>query len=197
MSEAALRLLDQNLPRVEMYSPAFRRRVLDTRKRAAADEAKAAGEAEVALRKVNRAKALQDAKATRESEREMLMAARKMMKAREMAFDAAKKVVAAHVREAQLLDEGIPLEPLEPHVPAIDIIKDTALAYGLSVAIIRGPSRSRHVVIARHEAMARVHVARPDLSLPALGRIFNRDHTTLLFALRKLGVRDGTPQSGA
>lgn len=183
MSEAALRLLDQDLPRVDMYSPAFRRRVLETRKIANAAAVKAAGQAEIALRRANREKAIADAKAALKAEKEMLKAAKA---AQELTFNLAEKIVAERMHQVQLVDEGI---PIEPKTPAIDIIKDVASKYGLSVDIIRGRSRSGPVVAVRHEAMARVHVARPDLSLPALGRIFNRDHTSLLFALRKMGVR--------
>ncbi|MBX3751922.1 MAG: hypothetical protein KF897_17725, partial [Opitutaceae bacterium] len=51
-----------------------------------------------------------------------------------------------------------------------------------------GASRTRHVVEARFEAIRLVRAARPDLSLPAIGRLFNRDHTTILHALKRAGT---------
>lgn len=41
---------------------------------------------------------------------------------------------------------------------------------------------------ARRDAIVAVKLAYPRLSLPALGRIFRRDHTTILYHLRKAGV---------
>jgi chromosomal replication initiation ATPase DnaA len=53
-------------------------------------------------------------------------------------------------------------------------------------------SRNRKVVAARTDAIGAVWLncevegARP--MLPSVGRIFKRDHTTILHALRKLGI---------
>lgn len=56
---------------------------------------------------------------------------------------------------------------------------------GITIKDIRAPGRMKKVVAARHEAIAAIRRIRPDLSLPAIGRFFNRDHTTILSALRK------------
>lgn len=68
------------------------------------------------------------------------------------------------------------------------IIVLTEIGHGLPEGSITGTSRKVPVVKARFEAIAKVREARPDLSLPALGRIFRRDHTTILYALRKVGA---------
>ena len=176
MSEPALRLLDRDLPRVDMYSPDFRRRVLAVRKRVADDAAKAVRQEEIAQRKARR----------EQLRREEIAKAIKAVADYEMTVNQARHFIADREHEAQIDVEGV---PDEPRIPAINIIKDVATKYGLTVDIIRGQSRSVPVVKVRHEAMAKVHMARPDLSLPALGRIFNRDHTSILFALRKMGAR--------
>lgn len=190
MSEAALRLLDRDLPRVDMYNPAFRRRVLDARKREAAETQKAAWLAETALRNAERENRRSEEIAMALALRAENERLRDKLEQIQVERDRAVKRVGelSHVAryEAQLAEEGI---QVEPRIPAIDIIKDIALRSGMSVARIRGPSRTKPLVAVRHEAMAAVHLARPDLSLPALGRIFHRDHTTLIFALRKMGVK--------
>ena len=57
---------------------------------------------------------------------------------------------------------------------------------GITADDLRGPRRQRKLIKPRHEAMLRIYLERPDLSLPAIGRFFNRDHTTILAAVRKL-----------
>lgn len=69
---------------------------------------------------------------------------------------------------------------------ASDILKEVSDRVGIPVKTLLGASRNRNIVFARHFAIWVVHNERPDLSLPTLGRIFNRDHTTILHALRKM-----------
>ena len=70
-------------------------------------------------------------------------------------------------------------------IPVIDIIKATAHKHGVSIAEIRGQRRDRHLVAARHEAMKLAYEQRPDMSLPAIAKVFRRDHTTFLHAVKK------------
>jgi hypothetical protein len=72
--------------------------------------------------------------------------------------------------------------------PVIDIIKDVAHKHGVTVAEIRGQRRDRHLVAARHEAMKLAYEQRPDMSLPAIAKVFRRDHTTFLHAVKKEDV---------
>lgn len=76
--------------------------------------------------------------------------------------------------------------PGKPSIRAI--IADVAARHGLLDEHIYGDSRGRLVVAARHAAMLMAIKARPDLSLVDIGRIFKRDHTTLLHAMDKAGV---------
>jgi hypothetical protein len=66
------------------------------------------------------------------------------------------------------------------------VMKLVALRHGLTIADIIGPVRSRPIVAARHEAIALVWTHCRAISLPAVGRMFNRDHTSILHCLRKL-----------
>lgn len=61
---------------------------------------------------------------------------------------------------------------------------------GVTVADVMGKSRFREVVAVRHQAMVEVAAAFPWMSYPQMGRAFgNRDHSTVMHALTKLGVR--------
>nr|WP_243731545.1 chromosomal replication initiator protein DnaA [Nocardioides ochotonae] len=74
----------------------------------------------------------------------------------------------------------------EPEITAALIIAQTAAYFGLSIEEITGPSRGRHLVMARQIAM---YLCREltDLSLPKIGAQFgNRDHTTVMYADRKI-----------
>jgi chromosomal replication initiation ATPase DnaA len=67
------------------------------------------------------------------------------------------------------------------------IVESVAARHGVSVADIFSPCRLRPIVDARHEAIAEVCEARPHWSYPTVGRLFGRDHTTIMSALERLG----------
>ncbi|HEY0891342.1 MAG TPA: chromosomal replication initiator protein DnaA [Nocardioides sp.] len=74
----------------------------------------------------------------------------------------------------------------EPEITAGLIIAQTAAYFGLSIDELTGPSRGRHLVMARQIAM---YLCREltALSLPKIGAQFgNRDHTTVMYAERKI-----------
>ena len=74
----------------------------------------------------------------------------------------------------------------EPEITAPLIIAQTAAYFGLSIDELTGPSRGRHLVMARQIAM---YLCREltELSLPKIGNQFgNRDHTTVMYADRKI-----------
>jgi chromosomal replication initiator protein len=74
----------------------------------------------------------------------------------------------------------------EPEITAGLIIAQTAAYFGLSIEELTGPSRGRHLVLARQIAM---YLCREltSLSLPKIGAQFgNRDHTTVMYADRKI-----------
>ena len=74
----------------------------------------------------------------------------------------------------------------EPEITAGLIIAQTAAYFGLSIEDLTGPSRGRHLVMARQIAM---YLCREltSLSLPKIGAQFGgRDHTTVMYADRKI-----------
>ncbi|MGI8645905.1 MAG: chromosomal replication initiator protein DnaA [Nocardioides sp.] len=84
-----------------------------------------------------------------------------------------------------VLKELIP-EGGEPEITAALIIAQTAAYFGISIEDLTGPSRGRHLVMARQIAMYLCRELTP-LSLPKIGAQFgNRDHTTVMYADRKI-----------
>jgi hypothetical protein len=71
----------------------------------------------------------------------------------------------------------------------LEIIEEVSQQTGVSVGEILGPRRAPNLVAARHLAMWRVHKRLPHYSLPRIGRLFRRDHTTILYAVRKIEAR--------
>lgn len=67
-----------------------------------------------------------------------------------------------------------------------EIIAEVALQHGVAVSDILGVSRERRICDARQEAMWRAKTERPDMGLPTLGKIFRKDHTTVLHAFQKI-----------
>jgi|SRR6478609_1197147 len=58
---------------------------------------------------------------------------------------------------------------------------------GVTLADLISVRRTKHLIEPRHMAMAAVHDQRPDLSLPAIGRIFgNRDHSSVHHAIQNV-----------
>ncbi|WP_207769325.1 chromosomal replication initiator protein DnaA [Nocardioides currus] len=77
-------------------------------------------------------------------------------------------------------------EGAEPEITPGLIIAQTAAYFGVSIEDLTGPSRGRHLVMARQIGM---YLCREltDLSLPKIGAEFgNRDHTTVMYADRKI-----------
>lgn len=79
----------------------------------------------------------------------------------------------------------VPIAVIEVVIRVIEEVSDH---YGVSPEDILGRSKKRRIVDARHAAM---FVARTvtGLSFPVLGRAFDRDHTTVLSAVRAVEGR--------
>lgn len=79
------------------------------------------------------------------------------------------------------------------------IIERVSAWHDMEANVVTGPLRNIPIVAARTDAMAAIYIncrrwgsfeqAYVCLSLPAIGRHFNRDHTTVLHALKKAGVK--------
>lgn len=65
-----------------------------------------------------------------------------------------------------------------------EIVAQVAARHGVSVDDLIGPSRQRTITRARHEAMWLMRQA-TTRSLPSIGRVFRRHHTTVLFGIRE------------
>lgn len=59
--------------------------------------------------------------------------------------------------------------------------------YGITLADMVGPCRKKRFAIPRQEAMAEVR-KRLGWSYPRIGKLFGKDHTTVLWACRKHGI---------
>lgn len=98
----------------------------------------------------------------------------------------AQKVAEFDRVRAELVEMvGITVEPFVVPGSAKSIIIEYASRHGVRYRDIVGVSRAKSLVIIRHAAIRAVADARPDMSLPQIGHVFNRDHTTILWALRK------------
>ena len=94
-------------------------------------------------------------------------------------------------RRALAAREGGARPPVAPSPtpPAVwRLIDQIAHEHGLSGSDIISHCRVSHVVRARHHAMAVVRWS-TGLSLPALGRAFARDHSTVLAGVRAWEAR--------
>lgn len=64
------------------------------------------------------------------------------------------------------------------------IATDIAKQHQLSLDDLRGPRRYKSIAEARRSAMASIY-ATGQFSYPQIGQFFNRDHTTVLYAVRR------------
>jgi chromosomal replication initiation ATPase DnaA len=76
-------------------------------------------------------------------------------------------------------------------IPSVDdIIEMAAESIGVRVREISGVTRTHPLTMARHKAMFAVRRIYPQMSLPAIGRAFNRHHTTVLYGIRSASKDD-------
>ena len=74
--------------------------------------------------------------------------------------------------------------------PVKRIVEEVLRDYpGVTWQDIVSAKRTKHLVEPRHRCMTAVFTIRPDLSFPMIGKIFMRDHTTILHAVRKMKER--------
>lgn len=166
MAEPALRLLDKGLPRLDMRrTDSADRWLMSLDERTKPSRAAKSGEIIQQLRAL-----LRDARKDREEAAAILAEARAQ----------ARTIIAEANECAEIATQ---CDPARPSV--LDIQKQTAQRYGVALQALLGPGRARLLVSARHEAITLAHAAWPELSYPALGRLFQRDHTAILHVVRK------------
>ena len=71
---------------------------------------------------------------------------------------------------------------------ALDILHRVSKTRGIAVSRLRGPERQASIVRARHECMWLLRTQLP-LSLPEIGRLFGRHHTTVMDGIRWIAFR--------
>lgn len=105
-------------------------------------------------------------------------------------------------RNARLLDQAHKLcqlmrieesdeEPLDIIRPVKDIVDEVLSDYpGVTWAQIISVRRTRELITPRHRCYYEVYRQRPDLSFPAIGRHFKRDHTSIISGVKKFRTGD-------
>lgn len=71
------------------------------------------------------------------------------------------------------------------HRKGLAVAMAVADAYGLSWEEITGPGRTFRVAHPRQHAFWALRQLCPHLSLPQIGMMFGKDHTTVLYGIRK------------
>lgn len=62
--------------------------------------------------------------------------------------------------------------------------------YAVDSSMICGPSRHAQVVLARHHLVWLLIRRRPDLSYPAVGRMVNKDHRTVMYGISRFALSE-------
>ncbi len=78
------------------------------------------------------------------------------------------------------------ITPSEPvHVTVDKILTNVSRHYSVSVEDLKGKKRTQNLAMARHIS-AYIIRTMTEMSLPAIGKVFNRDHTTIINSLEKV-----------
>ena len=96
-----------------------------------------------------------------------------------------EKIAAVKKTEEAVKNDAV-VEAFEPKFPSpsSEIIYRVAQKHGVGVGDIRGPSRKPILVLARQEAAYEIRMKR-GLSLPQIGVMLGRDHTTVLHGIKR------------
>jgi len=83
---------------------------------------------------------------------------------------------------------SVRLRRLTPAAEIRAIVERCATGTNVTYAEVMGRSRAKPVVRVRHAAIAATVQRFPWMTYPQLGRVFDRDHSTIMTALKKLGA---------
>jgi chromosomal replication initiation ATPase DnaA len=84
------------------------------------------------------------------------------------------------------LDDSEAGEMMDKRRPVHEIVAEVLQHYpGITWEDVKGIRRTRDLIAPRHACMRAVYNERKDLSSPRIGKIFGRDHSTLLHAVKK------------
>ncbi|OIN06112.1 hypothetical protein BFS86_19605 [Shewanella algae] len=111
-------------------------------------------------------------------------------------YQEVKKIVETKIQEEddkeerERLNTWLLMADYRSSNPSVAAIQEYhARENGLSVKALKGDCRLRHLVEVKYDAILETHIRRPELTLPQIAREFDKDHTSILSALRKRGVR--------
>lgn len=164
MSEAGLRKLDQDLPRITVFSAEFMARKKQEKIQGEIDRLRPAVAdplAEVGIP----ARGLTTRLARRR-----------------------RSILLDNIKTVKERTKRLVPNPIDSARSVHWIINEVALENGVLPSDIFGHRRNAYIVAVRHQAMARAYLAYHNKrSLPWLARHFERDHTTFLHAVQKSG----------
>ncbi len=66
---------------------------------------------------------------------------------------------------------------------ALDVIMEVRAAYGVTLEEMQAPDQTQPLTTIRQECMAEIYRS-TDMSISAIGRLFNRDHSTVHHAIK-------------
>jgi chromosomal replication initiation ATPase DnaA len=176
------RALEQGLPRIQVYSRAFMARRRQERVRREQESVAAARMAEKEMLRKE-----QHAREERLAERMRLLDGMRADRALKVKASLAEREKRAAEDEFEALAQ-LEREIMANRRPAIEIMQEAATACGTDILAIRGHSRQKPIAAARRYAIVMVYIERSDLTLVQIGRLFNKDHTTILHSIRVAGV---------
>ncbi|ASP85022.1 hypothetical protein CDO26_10720 [Sinorhizobium meliloti] len=103
------------------------------------------------------------------------------------------RIISLADQVSKLDQSGLTPPPKRPVTLIVaDVLKDFP---GVTWDDIIGVRRTRDLVKPRQLCMVAVYEERKDLSLPMIGKIFRRDHTTILHSVDKFNARRNEGQS--
>lgn len=85
-----------------------------------------------------------------------------------------------------MFDAGLGTEKPKPQTGR-SIQLEYCERYGITLTDMLGPCRAKRFAVPRQEAMAEVR-KRLGWSYPRIGKLFGKDHSTILWACRKHGI---------
>lgn len=97
--------------------------------------------------------------------------------------------------DAEAMDAAARLTDTATGLTPAGFLRAVAALAGADLTDLRGHARRRAMADVRFAALVAVAIAFPRLSTPALGRLFNRDHTTVLHAFRRVAFSPGAAQA--
>lgn len=71
-------------------------------------------------------------------------------------------------------------KPVIPLSPAEVVMKQSCIMFGCTLRELRSATRAHHLVLARRYVAQRLRLPPYSMSLTAIGRRLNRDHTTVI-----------------